>query len=44
LGVENYRWHGLGINLMGNTQLRCIQEDEAYILSDKLIRNDYFLK
>lgn len=44
LGVENYRWHGLGINLMENTQLRCIQEDEAYILSDKLIRNDYFLK
>lgn len=42
LGVENYRWHGFGINLMENTRLRFIQENEAYILSDKLIRNNYF--
>ncbi len=42
LGVENYRWHGFGINLIENTKLRFIQENEAYILSDKLIRNNYF--
>lgn len=42
LGVENYRWRGFGINLIENTKLRFIQENEAYILSDKLIRNNYF--
>ncbi len=42
MGVENYRWHGFGINLMDKTQKRVIEEDDAYVLSDKLIRNNYF--
>lgn len=42
LGVENYRWHGFGINLMDSTQKRPISEDEAFPLSDRLIRNNYF--
>ena len=42
LGVEDYRWHGFGINLMDSTQKRAITEDDAYPLSDKLIRNNYF--
>jgi phosphoglycerol transferase MdoB-like AlkP superfamily enzyme len=43
LGVKNYRWKGLGIDLLENPT-RPIQESEAYILSDKLIRNNYFSK
>lgn len=43
LGVKNYRWKGLGIDLLENPT-RPIQEYEAYILSDKLIRNNYFSK
>jgi phosphoglycerol transferase MdoB-like AlkP superfamily enzyme len=43
LGVKNYRWKGLGIDLLENP-IRPIQESEAYILSDKLIRNNYFSK
>jgi phosphoglycerol transferase MdoB-like AlkP superfamily enzyme len=46
LGVENYRWKGFGINLLSDTTeielKRPITEDEAFILSDKLIRNNYF--
>lgn len=46
LGVENYRWKGLGINLLSDTTeielKRPITEDEAFVLSDKLIRNNYF--
>ena len=51
LGVEDYRWHGFGINLLaepndvscsGTQQKRPISEDEAFSLSDRLIRNDYF--
>ena len=51
LGAGSYRWQGFGINLLaqpdgcsasGQTQ-RPITEDEAYKLSDRLIRNDYFL-
>lgn len=42
LGVENYRWHGFGINLMDSTQKRAIQEKDAFVLSDKVIRNNYF--
>lgn len=43
LGVKNYRWKGFGIDLLENPT-RPIQESEAYILSDKLIRNNYFSK
>ena len=42
LGTEQYRWHGFGINLLDNNQQRSILPNEAYILSDKVIRNDYF--
>ena len=42
VGAGNYRWHGFGINLLDATQKRAIPEDDAYILSDKLIRNNYF--
>ena len=48
LGVENYRWKGFGINLLSDTAeielKRPITEDEAFILSDKLIRNNYFAR
>jgi len=48
LGVEDYRWHGFGINLLqysdpkAATPKRLIHEDEAFTLSDRLIRNNYF--
>ncbi|MBO4250711.1 MAG: sulfatase-like hydrolase/transferase [Paludibacteraceae bacterium] len=44
VGAENYRWRGFGINLLDSTQKRPICEDEAYLLSDRLIRNNYFKK
>ena len=42
VGAENCSWQGFGINLMDSTQKRLITEDEAYPLSDKLLRNNYF--
>ena len=42
VGAGNYRWNGFGINLLDATQKRIIPEDDAYVLSDKLIRNNYF--
>ena len=42
VGAENYRWRSFGINLMDTLQKRPIQEDEAFPLSDRLIRNNYF--
>ena len=42
IGAENYRWRGFGINLLDSTQKRAISEDDAFLLSDKLIRNNYF--
>lgn len=42
VGAQNARWQGFGINLMDPTQKRLITEDEAYVLSDKMIRNNYF--
>lgn len=42
VGAQNSRWQGFGINLMDATQKRPILEDEAFPLSDKLIRNNYF--
>ena len=44
LGVDNYHWNGLGINLLEEHATRHIQEREAFVLSDKLIRNNYFSK
>ncbi len=42
VGAERCNWSGFGINLMDSTQKRPLPEDEAYVLSDKLIRNNYF--
>lgn len=49
LGVDDYHWHGFGINLMqqiSNDSMpktkRPITEKEAFVLSDKMIRNNYF--
>ena len=42
VGAQDYRWRSFGINLMDSTQKRPIREDEAYRLSDRLIRNNYF--
>ena len=41
VGAENSRWNGFGINLLG-TEERSISEEEAFPLSDRLIRNNYF--
>ena len=42
VGAQDYRWKGFGVNLMDSTQKRVIYEDDAYVLSDKLLRNNYF--
>ena len=42
VGAGDARWRGFGINLMDSTQKRALPEKDAYRLSDKMIRNDYF--
>ena len=44
IGCENYYWHGLGVNLLDSEARhhRTLSEQEAYRLSDLLIRSDYF--
>ena len=44
IGCEQYAWKGLGVNLFDVSQRngRMISEEEAYCLSDKLIRNNWF--
>ena len=42
VGAEDCQWKGFGINLMDSTQKRALPEEDAYRLSDKMIRNDYF--
>ncbi len=44
IGCEDYFWKGFGVNLLDSTARhnRPITEEEAYQLSDKLIRADYF--
>ncbi|MBO5619706.1 MAG: hypothetical protein J5902_06960 [Paludibacteraceae bacterium] len=44
VGAKDYRWHGFGVNLMDSIQKRPILEDDAFPLSDRLIRNNYFSK
>ena len=41
VGAEKSRWQGFGINLLEPKE-RPITEDEAFPLSDRLIRNNYF--
>ena len=44
IGADDYYWKGFGVNLLDSAARhnRKITEDEAYILSDKMIRSDYF--
>ena len=44
IGATDYYWKGFGVNLMDTAALhhRPISEQEAYMLSDKMIRADYF--
>ena len=44
IGADDYYWKGFGVNLLDSTARhnRKITEDEAYILSDKMIRSDWF--
>lgn len=44
IGAENYYWRGFGANLLDSTAChhRTFSEEDAYILSDKMIRSDYF--
>ena len=44
IGCENYYWHGFGVNLLDSAARnnRTISEEEAYRLSDLIIRSDYF--
>lgn len=44
IGCDNYYWKGLGVNLLDDSarQNRPISEQEAYRLSDLMIRSDYF--
>lgn len=46
IGCEDYYWHGLGVNLLDEEarQNRPIEEQEAYRLSDLMIRSNYFRK
>ena len=44
IGVDDYYWKGFGVNLMDSTAIhhRSITEKEAYDLSDRLIRSNWF--
>jgi len=44
IGCEDYYWKGFGVNLLDSTARhnRPITEQEAYRLSDLMIRSDYF--
>lgn len=44
IGAEDYYWHGFGVNVMDSVARhdRPITEQEAYRLSDLMIRSDYF--
>lgn len=44
IGCADYYWKGLGVNLLDSIarQNRPISEQDAFILSDKLIRSNYF--
>ena len=44
IGCEEYYWKGFGVNLTDSAARhnRPISEQEAFVLSDKLIRSNYF--
>lgn len=41
IGCESYHWKGVGINLL-EKEKRLLDEQQAYKLSDKLLRSNYF--
>lgn len=44
IDCDSYFWHGFGVNLLDSAARhnRTISEEEAYRLSDLIIRSDYF--
>ena len=46
IGVDDYYWKGFGVNVMDSVAMRnrVISEKDAYRLSDKMIRDNYFYK
>lgn len=42
IGCSSYAWQGLGIDLYQPATPRILYQDDAYHLSDKLIRNNWF--
>ncbi len=44
LGCKNYYWQGFGVSLIDSTGIkqRTVSENEAYSISDLIIRGDYF--
>ena len=44
IGADDYYWKGFGVNLLDSVARnnRKITEEEAYSLSDKMIRSDWF--
>ena len=44
LGCKNYYWQGFGVSLIDPTGIkqRTVSENEAYRISDLIIRGDYF--
>ena len=44
IGADDYYWRGFGCNLLADTISRRFTEHEAYLLSDKLIRDNTFKK
>lgn len=44
IGCDDYYWRGFGVNLLDSAahHNRPISPDEASVLSDKMIRADYF--
>jgi len=44
IGQSNHYWNGFGIDLSSDTQSRAISIEQASLISDKLIRMNYFSK
>lgn len=44
IGCSDYYWKGFGINLLDDESVRIFDEEDAFDLSDKLIRSNYFEK
>ncbi|MCQ2335711.1 MAG: sulfatase-like hydrolase/transferase [Paludibacteraceae bacterium] len=46
IGYDNFYWKGFGVNLLDSTALkhRVVTEDEAYQLSDRIIKSNFDIK